>query len=46
MPPITFSQITPANVGQTHFAPPEAVPMPLGYTELIVDALADLHGQF
>ena len=35
-----------AYVAQTHFAPPEALPMPLVYHEMIVDALADLHSQF
>ena len=40
------SHVLVAYVEQTHFAPPEAVPMPLVYSEMIVDALADLHGQF
>jgi aminoglycoside phosphotransferase (APT) family kinase protein len=35
-----------AYVEQTHFAGPEALPMPLAYHEMIVDALADLHHQF
>lgn len=33
-------------VAQSHFAAAEAVPMALVYHERIVDALADLHGQF
>lgn len=42
----TSSHILIAYVEQTHFAAPEAVPMPLVYHERIVDALADLHHQF
>jgi thiamine kinase-like enzyme len=30
----------------THFTAPDALPMPLLYNEMIVDALADLHFQF
>jgi thiamine kinase-like enzyme len=33
-------------IEHTHFAPPEALPMPLGYCEMIVDALADVHAQW
>ena len=40
------SHVLVAYVEQTHFAPPEALPMPLVYSEMIVDALADLHSQF
>jgi hypothetical protein len=40
------SHVLLAYVEQTHFAPPEALPMPLVYHEMIVDALADLHCQF
>jgi len=42
----TSSHVLIAYVERTHFAPPEALPMPLVYHEMIVDALADLHGQF
>ena len=42
----TNSHVLLSYVEQTHFAPPEALPMPLGYHEMIVDALADLHTQF
>ena len=40
------SHVLLAYVEQTHFAPPEALPMPLVFHEMIVDALADLHTQF
>lgn len=40
------SHLLTAYMAQTHFAGPEAVPMPLVYHELIVDALAALHSQF
>jgi aminoglycoside phosphotransferase (APT) family kinase protein len=40
------SHVLLAFVEPTHFAPPEALPMPLVYHEMIVDALADLHSQF
>ena len=40
------SHVLFAYIEQTHFAPPEALPMPLVYHEMIVDALADLHRQF
>jgi hypothetical protein len=42
----TSSHVLLAYVEPTHFAPPEALPMPLVYHEMIVDALADLHLQF
>jgi hypothetical protein len=40
------SHVLLAYVEPTHFAPPEALPMPLAYHEMAVDALADLHSQF
>ena len=40
------SHILVAYVARTHFAGPEAVPMPRVHHELIVDALAALHSQF
>jgi hypothetical protein len=40
------SHVLQAYVEPTHFAPPEALPMPLIYHELIVDGLTDLHSQF
>jgi len=42
----TNSHVLVAHIEGTHFAPPEALPMPLVYHEMIVDALADLHSQF
>lgn len=34
------------HVGETHFAPPDAAPMPLASHEAVIDALADVHSQF
>ena len=42
----TNSHVLVAYIERTHFAGPEALPMPLVYHEMIVDALADLHSQF
>ena len=42
----TNSHVLVAYIEGTHFTPPEAMPMPLVYHEMIVDALADLHSQF
>jgi len=42
----TNSHVLIAYIERTHFAGPEALPMPLIYHELIIDALADLHSQF
>lgn len=34
------------HVEGTHFVPPDALPIPLKYHEMIIDALADVHSQF
>jgi thiamine kinase-like enzyme len=42
----TGSHLLLEYVDTTHFAPPDALPMSVTYCEMVMDLLADLHGQW